>query len=1387
MAVDKRIFVSPGGGAWKGGMDKDSHERYVGQGYYRDARNVNFMVDGDRFVIKNLKGQTEIAYTLNSGQNMVIGSYEDPQANKAYALIWNSLGTHEVVEIDYTVRTKQVTQVTEGSGLGFEFNNLITGIELVNDRFLIWTDNTNEPVCLDLQNVPATITSANRYKIELAKTPDPIPVTVRYGTDQNRESNNLKKKAYKFRTRYVMQGGFRTHCSTISKSPVPEYAHMEYTGGDQIYFDNILYLTIEEAPVDVTEIDKIEILVQSGNSDEAMGDWYKLTEISADYFPQTVTFTGIEPLDAIDNTEVNIPYSFIPPTAKDVILLPSNVLAFANFSENIDADSLVPKVNIRSEEVSKPTSVTAATTTFSWNNDNLSIAGEYKNEQFDILIDTSPTYDRFEFTGTAQVGDHVTLDVTLLYTGTGPFVTPRTRIVTFDYVIKEDDIDGLSGSSALFAASKGLCHYMNSIDTRYYGATPSELDGFGGVVFFEGAATSTIVPNGFVAIQGQNQLGSDYSVSTVVSFVTATITSNYPNSSFPYQTFRTIKNYKSNSIHSFALQYEDEKGRRTPAIPVGKIQLSDHNSLSYDRIKFKIDHLAPENTSRYHILYGGNETYDRDGLVQMWTRATGDRNFIKVTISFNNIVRTEVEGVSGTAISQIAAGRSEITVYIDDAAGTGQSAVADEIERAINADPTVSQFIQATKVLTGVQYTVELEANNGSPLFDFAFTTEVEVPENSETTASVETTTLPDASNAQVDTISAGDIAVAFTEIIEATSGKERWGVNIFDVLRDHYLKAPNSGLEYEFVKGDRVRLKGYFLSGGSITYLGSVIDTEIKSADSENIYIEEDLLSISGGSVNPINLLIEIYRPKVNIEDNVYHEIGVTGGIDSDRYHLAPVTGRDTSQTGSNPALITLSDSGDSYYKFRSTIYASPSSEEFVEDFNTSDFFPSAVTDIGRPSVVDELGMSEVTRGSSIVYTQAFVNNTKINGLSIILPTSINDYDIKYGTIQKMMLRQNRELVTFFESKVGVIGVLSELALQQSGSVTYTTEALLNTINFYGYDGGIGTNPESLAIAGDVAYFVCHQNNAVCRVQPNTQIFEVSDYGMKSWFRDNLDVKEVFLDDAKFIGVYDERFKSYVLSLFAYVQPDSLTGTATTEIYLNQDDAALFPSADNIDVVVLKDNTGDYYVDRNFTLTGVSINQLLLDYDNSFPVGNDITNVYIRNRIATLVFNEEANGWVCFLDQRPEYMVRAGIDFISFYDGETWLNNNNSTRNSFFGSTVESTVDVVFNMEPQMMKQFQTIELEATSIWNSATDGDVSTLRGQSSLLEEGFYSEYQPGEYAAAFRQDTNTPNIGRPLLDGYDLRDRVITVKLRNSNTTEEELESATIQFFPSEASL
>lgn len=183
-----------------------------------------------------------------------------------------------------------------------------------------------------------------------------------------------------------------------------------------------------------------------------------------------------------------------------------------------------------------------------------------------------------------------------------------------------------------------------------------------------------------------------------------------------------------------------------------------------------------------------------------------------------------------------------------------------------------------------------------------------------------------------------------------------------------------------------------------------------------------------------------------------------------------------------------------------------------------------------------------------------------------------------------------------------------------------------------------------------------------------------------------------------------------------------------------------------------------------------------------------DVDYATVQVAIGTLAFHEPTNSWSSFIDITPDYMCSMANDWVSFKEGELWKHNQ-STRNSFYGQGVTSEITIPFNQHPNVVKLYYNIEQETNSVWGSATDGDVETVSGQTSLLEEAWYEQFQPQTWATAFRQDTSTPApiTNSPLLEGWDLRDTSMVVRLTNDDNTEVKLFSVNVMYEVSEASL
>lgn len=1278
MPIEKKIFIDPNGGARKGGMDKDTDDRYLQNGYYRNGRNIDFMANGSKFSVTNMKGNTEVSFTLGSGDNLCIGSHEDKPSNTIFFFIWNGSGNHRIFSYNYSLIEDTVTTLASGEGLGFEFDKLITGIDLVLDRYLVWAQDDKEIGCVDLDNAPYTITtSADRWRVELYKVPDPTPLEPKFMTVPSRTTNNLRGKLYKFRSRYVIDGNFRTHPSVISKMPKPEWGQQVEDDGEP--YDNQIYIPVALPERD--DVEKVELFVQMGSDDNSMGDWYKFAEVTYDEINSnygdtvTIAFTGSEALEVVDQTEMSMPFSFIPPSCKEIVFLPTNVLGFFNISEGFDAEVEVkaqayPVYNSRVTSTSSPTitAVYSATTT--------SDSNDFYNPNFNILLNTGLFRKTITIGGTIKDGDLIRIELTVSHTGSVP-VSFSNITIDFLYPVK--------GTDTTTTVANKLAAYINSVDTRYLG--------FGGIIAYNSANVVRLV-------YGVNQNNSPYTPSSNIA--SCVITTSHL-SSFTLR--ETKNNFKRWADHPFAIQY-NKNGRRSSAIP-----LTSFYSLGYDRTsndswvdaKVVIEHTPPDGADSYDILYAKNTTIE--DFLQLWV------NILPV-----------------------------LTITYD--AGTG---TRPEVGQTVSASSGGSGVVLAITEGNSIEGSIEVGIGSGTFTGTITFDT-------STWSATI------------TDTIDNNIVAVDVFDRID-------YDINNYGTLAQ----------DYAFVDGDQIRLIAINNSG--FTYFTDAISTPITKANDHYAFFKYDVSTLSVPITASATILCEMWRPKYVNSARKYYEIGhhyeISGG-----YHM----GSSQDQTASVGAIISITDAGDSYERYTpSAAEASPLTyfHMIIEGKDFSPMYASKVTSVGRVNVETDSGDDKIDRESSIAYSQPIIPQSTTNGLSVVLGSSIVTYNAKFGGIQKAKIRNDRELIVYFEDKVGSIGLLSELQKGNNGVVVYSTSTLLNGINYYAYDGGIGVNPESFANYGNTQYFAAVKNNAICRLDLSG-ITEISDYGMSDWFNTNLDIKSNFIENIRVLGAFDERRKLYIISIQSLVTDDTISGGSGGEVTFTATNISLSGVTLSNTSRVLLYNGVDTQIPTLIDVYPTSPSEVVIEYTEP-PTASLVTSGTIMINVGTLMFNEDANAWVSFLDFIPDNIVACGVDYASFNEGSLWIHNTNSNRGRFYGVDNAAEITLLFNQDPHTMKLIQTIEQETNSVWVSDTDGDVSTGGGQTSLLEGSFYSEYQPREWAAAFRQDSSTPNIINPLLDGYDLRDRTFEIRLVNSDKTEVKLESVSVLYRQSDSSM
>ena len=80
-----------------------------------------------------------------------------------------------------------------------------------------------------------------------------------------------------------------------------------------------------------------------------------------------------------------------------------------------------------------------------------------------------------------------------------------------------------------------------------------------------------------------------------------------------------------------------------------------------------------------------------------------------------------------------------------------------------------------------------------------------------------------------------------------------------------------------------------------------------------------------------------------------------------------------------------------------------------------------------------------------------------------------------------------------------------------------------------------------------------------------------------------------------------------------------------------------------------------------------------------------------------TLSFKEDTKGWVSFKSFVQENGISLNNAYYTFKDGDMYAHNVNATRNMFYGNQFDSSVDVIFNKAPGIIKSFSTLNYEGS------------------------------------------------------------------------------------------
>ena len=154
----------------KSKMNKDLDDRLIPNGEYRDANNISVgkSEDDDIGALENVKGNTLVPGT-NVGALEVIGYLKDNNSETIYLFLTNSVSDHRI----YKYFNNSYTKIVEGAFLNFSNQNLISGVNLVED-LLFFTDNRNQPRKINVNKPLGYYTKENQISVAKYNPYEPL-------------------------------------------------------------------------------------------------------------------------------------------------------------------------------------------------------------------------------------------------------------------------------------------------------------------------------------------------------------------------------------------------------------------------------------------------------------------------------------------------------------------------------------------------------------------------------------------------------------------------------------------------------------------------------------------------------------------------------------------------------------------------------------------------------------------------------------------------------------------------------------------------------------------------------------------------------------------------------------------------------------------------------------------------------------------------------------------------------------------------------------------------------------------------------------------------------------------------------------------------------------
>jgi len=424
-----------------------------------------------------------------------------------------------------------------------------------------------------------------------------------------------------------------------------------------------------------------------------------------------------------------------------------------------------------------------------------------------------------------------------------------------------------------------------------------------------------------------------------------------------------------------------------------------------------------------------------------------------------------------------------------------------------------------------------------------------------------------------------------------------------------------------------------------------------------------------------------------------------------------------------------------------------------YIEESRIKGGFNNAQISLGVRAYVVNENVDSTNRKNSLIYSGLLNTRTGFNETNVfsIADALVRDLDPLDGSIQKIYA-ENSNLMVLQENKVTKV-LINKNAIYtgDQGSLETGGEApvLGQSVPYLG-EYGISRNPESFAVYGYRKYFADRDRAAILRLSRDG-ITEISGYGMRDYFRDNL---ALISDDyeRQVVSADIENTTTGLLNEVELVTTISATVEIGSSVEIINASNLNVTSTGLTVVSILSNNKVKLSGSFDFGTAGTYSVMNFVTFRRGRVLGSwdahqSAYTVSLQNKprtvaapvtplnsdngnFDTLGYDEQIRGWTSFYSYKPDFMGSLKNNFFTFIDSNVYKHYDESVvnnRGKFYGATTpaDSFVEFILNPNPSIVKNFNTIAYEGNNGWE--VDSYVSDFEGFDQVKNIGDFNQYQ------------------------------------------------------------